>query len=77
VTIPGSVISIGSYAFYNCINLTSVMIYCNPAITPGANCFSGVLGCTLYMPSGAAASYSSTVPWNNATIFDSPHVDLE
>ena len=72
-TIPDSVTSIGSYAFYNCRSLTS--IYCKATTPPTGNYNmfskdvhlypygSEHIGCKIYVPRNAVEAYKSAKYW--------------
>lgn len=70
-TIPGSVTSIGSSAFYNCSVLTSIKVTtATPSnITLGSTVFENVnkTSCTLYVPTGSKTAYKAAEQWKDFT----------
>ena len=66
VTIPGSVTTIGNYAFYECSSLKNV--YCK-AITPpaeGSHMFSSnASGRKIYVPVKSVNKYKSAKGWSD------------
>lgn len=67
MTIPNTVTSIGSNAFYNCINIRE--IHSNSTTPPSAstNTFYGVktANCKLYVPKGSKEDYAFADGWSN------------
>ena len=67
VTIPNSVTSIGSYAFYNCSGLTSVTCEATSVPSTGSDVFYNVpqSRATLYVPASALKAYKASSPWSS------------
>lgn len=64
VTIPESVESIGSYAFYNCVKLRSVTFKGTTPPELGENAFLDVgMSCRIYVPASAVSAYKSAPGW--------------
>ena len=65
ITIPASVRSIGSQAFNDCPNLTTVNVMSeNPPSVSDASSFSNRANATLYVPAGCRDAYLAAVIWN-------------
>ena len=66
VTIGNSVTSIGSYAFYGCIGLTSVISKMEKPCSIDYNCFHNDVfhNTTLYVPKGTTDKYKATNYWS-------------
>ena len=65
VIIPGSVNSIGNYAFFSCSSLNSIT--CR-AITPpsgGWYIFENTNNCPIYVPAGSVAAYKAAEYWQS------------
>ena len=54
ITIPSGVTNMGTYVFYNCINLVTITSLCSTAPTVASSTFRNVkTNGTLYVPSGS------------------------
>lgn len=65
VVLPGTLTFINYNAFYDCPSLTE--LHCNATTPPALNsAFHGLNtgACTLYIPVGSKATYTSTTEWN-------------
>jgi hypothetical protein len=67
VTIPSSVTSIGTQAFYSCSSLATVYENANtpPTLPSGSNAFaSDAAGLLIHVPSGTVATYQAATGWS-------------
>ncbi len=63
LVISGSITSFGTWAFYNCPNLTSVTIKNNNPIIIPAYSFPNRANATLYVPMGSKSAYEAAGGW--------------
>ena len=67
VSIPASVTSIGDNAFYDCPNLTSVIVFATTPPALGGSVFEGNAGNRkIYVPEGTEGDYWAAAGWDNA-----------
>ena len=64
VTIPSSVASIGSAAFYDCVSLTSVTVEKETPLNITEDVFTNRANATLYVPVGSRDAYVAANHWN-------------
>lgn len=65
VNIPASVSTIGSYAFYSCSSLTSVIVGNSIPVRIDDYTFSNRANATLYVPYGCKATYEAADYWKD------------
>ena len=66
VTIPNSVTSIGTYAFYNCSGLTEIICENSIPATVESSTFDNITA-TLYVPVGSKSAYANATGWSDFT----------
>lgn len=71
IALPSTITSIGSSAFYRCVNLTSLTVYAQEPPTCNSSTFSNFTNkenCTVYVPESAIELYTSAEYWKDFTI---------
>lgn len=69
VYLPSTIEKIGSRAFYDCKQLTSLTLYAMVPPTLGSNVFAGVQdGLVVYVPAAAISQYQGAEGWKNFVI---------
>lgn len=64
ITIPASVTEIGDYAFYNCGQITSIIMQSETPPKLGIDVFTGALSYPIYVPASAVDTYKAASRWS-------------
>ena len=77
ITIPSGVISIGTYAFYECSSLTEMTILATtPPTIDNINAISNATT-TIYVPAGSKTAYETADVWKDLLTRDNPVTFVE